>query len=251
MISLIIPTIHHTDLVKHCVNSFINTAHEAYEIIVVDDGSPPPIQQDLAAWAASMNVRFIPKQTNEGFSRTVNLGLQHAGGTYALVANNDIIFHEPGWLQHMMAAMQLSPDVGIVGARLLYPNMTIQHGGVIQGPKGNFDHRYRFQPADHPPAQAVEDAASVTGALMLIRRDVFDRIGLFSEEFFIAYEDVDFCYRARQHGFRVVYCGAACALHYEGFTRGTTRANKNWYWRVKELEARKKFWVKWGGYHIQ
>ena len=248
MISVIVPTIHHTDLVKHCVHSFINTVHELpYEIIVVDDGSPAAIQEELARWAAPLQVQFIAKPHNNGFSHTVNVGIQHAKGQYILLVNNDVIFHEPGWLHHMVATMNSDAAIGIVGARLLYPDMTIQHGGVIPTAKGHFDHRYRRQSADYEPALAVEDMNAVTGALMLIRKQLLDQIGLLSEEFFIAFEDVDLCYRAKMHGFRVVYCGTASAIHAEGYTRGTTKANKNPYWRQKEMEARKKFWVKWGG----
>ncbi|MFW5435438.1 glycosyltransferase family 2 protein [Paenibacillus apiarius] len=248
MISVIVPTIHHTELVKQCIHSFINSVHNLpYELIVVDDGSPPHIQRELADWAAPLNVHLIAKPSNEGFSRSVNLGIQHSQGQFVLLVNNDVVFHEPGWLQHMLLTMHGSADIGIVGARLLYPNLTIQHGGVVPAHKGHFDHRFRGQAADFQPALAVEDMNAVTGALMLVRRQLFDQIGLFSEEFFIAFEDVDFCYRAKQHGVRVIYCGTACALHLEGYTRGTNKHNKNRYWRQKEMEARKKFWMKWGG----
>lgn len=248
MISVIIPTIHHTNLVKQCVHSFVTTVHELpYEIIVVDDGSFSHIQEELDKWAAPLQVQFIAKPHNEGFSRTVNIGIQHAKGDYVLLVNNDVLFHDPDCLHHMVAAMSSADTVGIVGARLLYPDLTIQHGGVIPTAMGHFDHRYRKQPADYPPALAVEDVNAVTGALMLIRKRLFDQIGLLSEEFFIAFEDVDLCYRAKNHGARVVYCGTACAIHAEGYTRGTTKANKHPYWRQKEREARKKFWMKWGG----
>ncbi|MGG0814455.1 glycosyltransferase family 2 protein [Paenibacillus alvei] len=253
MISVIIPTVLHTELVKQCVTSFINTVHQlAYEIIIVDDGSTAWIQQDLQAWSDLLpQVRFIGKTANEGFSKTVNCGIQHAQGDYVLIVNNDVVFFEPGWLQHMLVAMNSSPDIGIVGARLLYPNLTIQHGGVVPTQKGHFDHRYRGQEAHYPPAMLIEDVNAVTGALMLVRKHIFSQIGLLSEEFFIAFEDIDLCYRAKQHGIRVIYCGTASAIHVEGATRGTTKANKNPYWRQKEMEARKKFWIKWGGKIIQ
>lgn len=253
MISVIIPTIHQTDLVKRCVHSFIHTVQGLpYEIIVVDDGSSPPIQEELASWAVSTpQVQFIPKPSNQGFSRTVNMGIQQAKGDNVLLVNNDVFFHDPKWIHHMVTAMSAADNIGIVGARLLYPDLTIQHAGVVHVCKGNFDHRYRRLPADYPPALAVEDVNAVTGALMLIRKQLFDQIGLLSEEFFIAFEDVDFCYRAKQHKARVIYCGTACAIHMEGYTRGTTKANKNMYWRRKEMEARRKFLLKWGGRTIQ
>lgn len=262
MISVIIPTIHHTDLVKRCIQSFIDTVDGIpYEIIIVDDGSPPHIQEELANWTAStfikselanwaastMQVQFIPKLHNEGFSRTVNIGIQHAEGDSVLLVNNDVFFHEPEWLNHMITTMYSEDNIGIVGARLLYPNMKIQHGGIVRKKGGDFNHRYRGLPANHPPALVVEDVHAVTGALMLIRRQLLDQIGLLSEEFFIAFEDVDLCYRTKQHKTRVVYCGTTCAIHAEGYTRGNSKKNKNPYWRRKEIEAKRKFWKKWRG----
>jgi GT2 family glycosyltransferase len=192
-------------------------------------------------------VRCILKPSNSGFSATVNAGIREAQGAYILLVNNDIVFHEPGWLGHMTQSIQQAPNIAIVGARLLYSNQTIQHGGVFYSGRGNFDHRYRFLPANHPPALIVEDVNAVTGALLLIRKDLFQDVGLLSEAYYIAYEDIDLCYRAKQKGWRIIYCGAASAIHLEGQTRGTTPANKNPFWRKKEMEAKMTFWSKWMG----
>lgn len=248
MISVIIPTVNQVDLVKQCVSSFMETTPDIpYEIIVVDDGSSPEVQQSLMEWADNLRIQFISKPANEGFSRTVNRGISEARGEFMLLANNDIIFHESGWLNRMLEAMNAEDKVGIAGARLLYPNRTIQHGGVFPTRNLYFNHRYRGRPADYPPALAVEEVHAVTGALMLIRKEVFADIGLFSEEYFIAFEDIDFCYRSKQQGWKIVYCGLASAIHLEGQTRGTRLSNKNRFWRRKELEARAKFWSKWKG----
>jgi len=248
MISVIIPTVNQVDLVKQCYQSFIQTVSETpYEIIIVDDGSPMHIQQALMEWADSVPIKCILKPSNSGFSAAVNAGIREAQGQCVLLVNNDIVFHEPGWLGHMIQTIQLEPKVGIVGARLLYSNHTIQHGGVFYSGRGNFDHRYRFLPGNHPPALVIEDVNAVTGALMLIRKELFQHIGMLSEEYYIAYEDIDLCYRAKQHGWRIIYCGTASAVHLEGQTRGTTTANKNPFWRRKEMESRAKFWSKWMG----
>ncbi|WP_240967812.1 glycosyltransferase family 2 protein [Paenibacillus aquistagni] len=248
MISAIIPTINHIELVQQCVNSYRATTFDLKsEIIVVDDGSRASVQEALIPWARDNQVHLIANAVNEGFSKAVNAGIQQSSGDYVILINNDIVFQQPGWLNLMIDTMKQDSRIGIVGARLLYANQTIQHGGVVPSLRGNFDHRYRFQPADYPPALAVEDAHAVTGALMLISRALIDEIGPLSERYFIAYEDVDYCYRAKQHGYRVVYCGTAHAVHLEGYTRGTTKLNKNRYWRHKELEARKLFWSTWRG----
>jgi GT2 family glycosyltransferase len=248
MISVIIPTVNQVDLVKQCAASFMETTSGIpSEVIVVDDGSPPDVQNLLTEWANDVRIRFIPKPVNEGFSRSVNRGMEEARGEFVLLANNDIIFHEAGWLNLMLEAMNASQKIGIVGARLLYPNRTIQHAGVFPARNLYFDHRYRGFPAEYPPALAVEEVHAVTGALMLIRKELLADIGLFSEQYFIAFEDVDFCYRAKQNGWKIVYCGKASAIHLEGQTRGTRLSNKNRFWRRKELEARSLFWSKWKG----
>lgn len=248
MISVIIPTIHHIDLVKQCVDSYRRTAFDLQsEIIIVDDGSDPAIQQELARWAEAEQVQFIAKPANEGFSKAVNAGIKASSGQYLLLVNNDIIFHQPGWLNIMVHQLDASPDIGIVGAKLLYPDKRIQHGGVYPTSRGYFDHRYRYMPEDHPPACVTEDVIAVTGALMLFRRSMLDTIGHLSEHYFIAFEDIDLCYRARKHGWRIVYCGDACAIHLEGYTRGTTSQNKHPYYYRKEREARQKFWSIWKG----
>lgn len=246
MISIVIPTINHVDLVKQCATSIINSVTRTpFEIIVVDDGSPPPIQQQLKIFAEEVGIVFIPKPANEGFSCTVNIGISAARGEHVILVNNDIIFHMSGWLENMLEVLESDPTIGIVGARLLYPDQTIQHAGVFPANNRFFEHRFRGFPADYPPALAVENFHAVTGALMLINRKLIEEIGPFSEEYFIAFEDIDFCYRAKQQGWRIVYCGTATAIHLEGKTRGTRLSNKNRFWRAKELEARRKFWTKW------
>lgn len=248
MISVVIPTVNQIDLVKQCVHSFMRTVSEApYEMIIVDDGSPSHIQQPLVEWANSISAKCILKPTNSGFSATVNAGIREAQGKYILLVNNDIVFHEPGWLGHMMQSIQQAPNIAIVGARLLYSNQTIQHGGVYHAGRGNFNHRYRFFPANHPPALVIEDINAVTGALMLIRKELFEDIGMLSEDYYLAYEDIDLCYRTKQKGWRIVYCGTASAIHLEGQTRGTKLTNKNRLWRQKEIESKKTFWSKWTG----
>lgn len=247
MISVIIPTINHVDLVKQCVHSLRKTVTDIiYEMIVVDDGSPTHIQDQLKGWANVEGVHFIPKPTNGGFSSTVNEGIRKAKGEHFLLINNDIIFQETGWLEKMVKLITSEPRIGIVGARLLYPDQTIQHAGTYPAKNRFFNHRFRGYPADYAPALAVEEFHAVTGALMLIKKEVIEEIGSFSEEFFIAFEDVDFCYRAKQKGWKVMYCGTASAVHLEGKTRGTRLSNKNRIWRRKELEARRLFWQKWG-----
>ncbi|MED3573235.1 glycosyltransferase [Cytobacillus praedii] len=244
IVSCIIPSFNQVDLVKQCANTLkAMTTKTSYEIIVVDDGSAIQIQQQLLEWGSQENIKVILKNQNEGFSCTVNQGIRHARGKHIVLVNNDIIFHQPEWLEKMLNTMQSSPEIGVVGARLLYPNQTIQHGGM----NADLYHRYVGLPADYAPALAIDDVHAVTGALLLIKQDVIADLGLFSEDFFTGFEDVEYCFRARLRGLRVVYCGSAAAIHLEGQTRGGHQ--KINFYKQKDFEARKQFDLKWRGYY--
>lgn len=245
--SIIIPTYRQVELVRQCVRSIELTAGDVpYEIVIVDDGSPPDVQQGLET-LVSGRVRLINKADNTGYSSTVNTGIAASNGAYVVTVNSDIVFHEPGWLGRMVRTAEASPNIGIVGARLLYPDGTVQHGGAYPSANRFFDHRYRFMPGDYEPAQAVEDVDAVTGALMLVKRELIDQIGPFSEEYYIAFEDMDMCYRAKSRGWRVIYCGEAAATHLEGKTRGTDFATKSPFLLEKEEQSKQTFWSKWSG----
>ena len=113
--------------------------------------------------------------------------------------------------------------MGIVGAQLLYPDGRIQFGGTVRNRDAPewFDHRYRFKPGDWGPAAQTSPALAVTGACMYVRREVIERVGLLDERYPMAYEDVDWCLRAWQAGYRVRYFPIARLVHHESVTRGT------------------------------
>ncbi len=166
------------------------------------------------------------------FSRQVNRGMALANGEAILLLNNDIEVIEPDWLAEMVECLAF-PDVGIVGARLLYPGGDIQHAGVVVGLGGLAGHWYVNRPADFPGPMgrlAVRSTASaVTGACMLITRACLDAVGPFDEaDFAVAYNDVDFCLRARAAGFRALYTPFATLIHNESATRGPDDRGPNW-----------------------
>ncbi|MCL6591660.1 MAG: glycosyltransferase family 2 protein [Firmicutes bacterium] len=239
MISFIIPTINQVELVKKCVTSLIEsdpTIHP-YEIIVVDDGSPPEIQSALAG--ALKNCKVLTRPVNAGFSATVNYGAAHSRGNYLCLVNNDVTFIQKNWLDLMLADARRA-RVGLVGPRLLYPDGRIQHGGIIHLPQGGFDHEYRGQPGDFYPALRSREVLGVTGALMLANRRLWGILGGMDERFFIGMEDIDFSLRAWEKGFRIFYTGAAVAVHPEGVTRWN-----NPYWHTKAAESGIRFAQKW------
>lgn len=248
LVSIIIPTVRQWTLVRNCLESLRRqTIWRELEIIVVDDGSAAAVQQELTEITRDFNARLILKETNTGFASTVNLGVANACGHFLCLVNNDICFSDPSWLKRMMETIHRN-RVGVVGAKLIYPDGRIQHGGVCYLPNQQvFEHRFRFKPAKYPSSQNVEEVLAVTGALMLIRREVWESLNGMAEEFFIAYEDVDFCLRARKMGWRIYYNGQAVAIHAEGATRGSTPDNKDPEWYKKELSGYMIFRKKWFG----
>jgi GT2 family glycosyltransferase len=199
-------------LTRAAVNSFFQCT-PGVRLIAIDDGSP----NREAIEALSKKVPVITKP-NEGFAKTVNVGLRTAleNDEGALLINADIHFIERRWAEWMC-----NTDADIVGAKLLYPNHgLVQHAGIYYSAYTRlFSHIGRFAPADTPELN-VERECPVTGALQLIKHSALEKLGLYDEGFQFGFEDVDYCIRAKQAGLKVVYQPKAIALHHESAFRG-------------------------------
>jgi GT2 family glycosyltransferase len=213
------------ELLGEAVETFLATTVGA-DLLVVDDGSPAHDLYDAVSkrWTSS-DVEFVKKDTNEGFSRTVNVGLQRAldEGRDAVLINADITFHENDWLERMLETENLHSDglAGVAGALLIYPqNGLIQHGGVYFSLlTRQFWHRWQHAPQNLPEAQ-VPTLCPVTGALQLIRHETLETVGLYDEEFRLGWEDMDYCIRTFKAGIECVYNPLVRALHAESVFRG-------------------------------
>lgn len=246
LISVIIPTLNGSELIETCISSLLKTVRGvSYELIVVDDGSRQEEKEKIRHLAAGFGCNLIDLPTRHSYAKAVNAGLKVASGKFILLLNNDVIFRQTGWLSSMLQTVESAWNIGIVGCRLLYPNGTIQHAGgrLLSGER--YDHLYRGQSGTLPKACLTYDVESVTGALLLIKKEVIDDIGLLCEDYPLSYEDVDFCLRARQSGWRVIYCGKAVAIHNEGTTRGRSREEKPDAWYEEELRSHIVFWTRW------
>ena len=157
-----------------------------------------------------------------------------------MLLNADIVARER-WLESLQYCAYAGDDVGIVGAKLLYPDGRIQHAGVQRnlGAPVWFDHRFRFKPANHGPANVTRAVLAVTGACMYVKRELIDAIGVLDERYPMAYEDVDWCLRAWQAGCRVVYSPPATLDHLESVTRGKELGER-------ERASQDAFWERWG-----
>ena len=211
------------ELVARCLVTLRETAPTA-EVLVVDDGSPvPELVEAVEAACGELGVWFDHRPTNEGFSRTVNVGLRiaHENACDAVLVNADIEFTQPGWLDVMRARTDSQGrPAAVVGARLLYPNGLLQHAGVMFSLLGrDWYHRFHLGPSDLPEA-LVACRCPVTAALQLIRLETLASIGIYDESFGLAHEDMDYCLRVFEAGLECIYEPAVVAFHHESLFRG-------------------------------
>ncbi len=217
---------------KDALRTLRETAGEDCNVLVIDDGSP---ERDLVGGLAELckeyDAEFIDKKRNEGFARTVNVGLRRCllDKCDAILVNSDIEF---GMTKDWVGLMQRqrtdddSDYASIVGALLVYPNGLIQHGGIYFSVlTRDFGHRFNFGPQNLPEAQ-VATVCPVTGALQFIRHEALVNVGLYDEEFRMGWEDVDYCVRVWLSGRQCVYQPGIRALHHESFFRGQGRADE-------------------------
>lgn len=207
-------------------------------IVVADDASGP---EHLAALARIEGIEVVRGEQNAGFAANVNRGISAADpGDDVVVLNSDVIPRK-GWLACLQYEAWRGANVGIVGGKLLYPDGRIQFGGTIRNPDAPewFDHRYRFREARYGPANTPGPVLAVTGACMYLKRPAIERIGLLDEGYPMGYEDVDYCLRAWQAGFRVLYAPEAELYHLESATRGTRVGDR-------ERVSQRRFWERWG-----
>lgn len=195
------------------------------EVMFVDDGSPDQGLVDLLekTLVEDSLATVFRKDKNTGFSSTVNIGLKRCleEKRDAILCNADIEFVENGWLERLLITHDTKGNpAAVVGCLLLYPNGLIQHAGVYASfLDRSFDHRMRFAPGSLPEAHEPK-VCPVTGALQLIRYSTLERVGVYDENFRMAFEDVDYCLRVFDAGLECVYQPGVMAVHHESLFRG-------------------------------
>lgn len=232
-ISIIIPNKDSHTLISTLLKGiYEGTNYANLEVIVVDNGTTDPATIELYQEYASRHptFQFHIKPAPFNFSRAINEGMVHASGEHFLLLNNDVEIISPDWLGEMVQCLNYD-DVGIVGAKLLYPDRRIQHAGVIVGFGGLAGHWYLNKPETFGgPMNRLHlrsSMACVTGAVMLITRKCAEEIGLWDEEnFAVAYNDVDYCCRAYKAGYRIVWTPFACMIHHESVSRGSDKSGE-------------------------
>lgn len=226
-VSIIIPFRDEPRMLATCISTMRrDPGYDNIEFILVDNNSELPETQALLDRLAE-DEDVIVARYGEPFnwSAVNNFGVTHATGEVLLFSNNDIEAHQPGWLSAMLGHA-MRAEVGVVGAKLLYPDGTIQHAGVVIGLGGIAGHILRGLPGDRPgynsTSISTRDCSVVTGACMMTRREIFEQVGGFGEELAVAFNDVDFCLKVRRQGYLVVYTPLAELIHHESRSRGHT-----------------------------
>ncbi|RZI66852.1 MAG: glycosyltransferase family 2 protein, partial [Variovorax sp.] len=229
-VTLIIPTRNALGLLRQCVESIVAlTRYPDYEILLVDNGSD---DQEALAWLAAAGeqpgIRVLRDDGPFNYSALNNRAVGLARGELVALVNNDIEVISPDWLGEMVS-LALQPGVGPVGAKLLYPDETVQHGGVllgVGGEEGVAGHANKSLPAWQggymDRGLAVQSFSAVTAACLVVRKALYEQVGGLDEvNLKIAYNDIDFCLRLREAGYRAVWTPWAELFHHESATRGS------------------------------
>ncbi|HEF4774386.1 glycosyltransferase [Burkholderia multivorans] len=226
LVSIVIPTRDGVELLRQCVESiFTRSTYPNFEIIIVDNGSVKP---ETLAYFDSLNtrpnVRVLRDDRPFNFSALNNAAVSQSHGEYICLLNNDIEVITPEWLEEMVS-LAARPGNGAIGACLWYPNDTLQHGGVMLGLGGVAGHIHARLPRGafgyFGRAVSTQNLSVVTAACLLIRRSIYDEVHGLDEELAVAFNDVDFCIRVRNAGYRNVWTPYAELYHHESATRGS------------------------------
>jgi GT2 family glycosyltransferase len=224
-VSVIIPFRDQAGLTMSCLDSLERSAgHDITEIVLIDNGSVEPETRALRKQLADRpNIRIIDYPGPFNWAAINNAAAATCTSEMLLFLNNDIEATSEGWLNALVELGQ-RPDVGAVGARLVFPDGKLQHAGVVLGLCGIASHIFVGKPHGVPGYfswdRVVREYSAVTAACMLVRREVFEEVGGFDEAFAVGFNDVDFCIRLGQAGYRILYTPHAELIHYESVSRG-------------------------------
>lgn len=241
-VAIIIPTRDNRSLLETCLGSLINkTAYKNFKIHLVDNDSRD--SDTLAYYQRIRSERKINIHSYEeefNYSQANNLGVAKSDSDLVLLLNDDIEIHDPEWLRELVQ-WAIRPEIGVVGAKLIRANRTIQHAGIIIGLNGFVGHIYLNAPEHYQglfgSLDWYRDYLAVTGACQMMRREVFDQVGGFDEGYKLAFGDIDFCLRVHNLGYRIVYTPFASLYHYEGRSRGYSTPREDILRAYNQMQA--------------
>lgn len=225
LVSVIVPTRDRADLLERCADAVLRrTDYAAIELIIIDNGSQEEATLDLLRFLMrDPRVRILRHPGPFNYAAMNNRAAREACGKVLLLLNNDIDVIRPNWLRELVSHA-VRPEVGAVGAKLLYTDERVQHAGVVLGPGRTVEHQFRFSnrldPGPHGELALTRSVSAVTGACLAVRRSVFFKVGCMNDNLRVTYNDIDLCMRLGDHGYRIVWTPFAELFHRESASRG-------------------------------
>jgi len=251
-VSIIIPTRDNTALLKQTLETiFTNTTYPDFEVIVLNNNS---ISKDFFSLIDAYKEQYkksfscVDASFPFNFSKLMNLGVSLSNGAYILLLNNDMQIIHSDWLTQMVAQAQ-QKNTGAVGVKLLYPDNTIQHAGIILGINNDAAHAFINSPADADGyfncLKTTVNYSALTGACFMLRKELFIEAGGMDEALPVEYNDIDLCLKVSQRGYYNVFLSSVVLYHYESATRGHPfRSTKAWQQHEKDYNTFKNKWSK-------
>ena len=246
LVSILIPNKDQKDTLDQCLKSIeARTDYENYEIIIIENNSTEQETFEYYKQIKNPKIRVIEWKDEFNYSAINNFGVRHAKGEYLLFLNNDIEVINSDWLGEMLSNCQRE-EVGAVGAKLYYPDNTVQHAGVIVGIGGVagsvFVGLKRGYTGYMHRASIQQNLSAVTAACMMVKKSVFEEVGGFEEELKVAFNDIDFCLKIREKGHLIVYDPYVELYHYESKTRGAEDTTEKIRRFQSEIEYMRSHW---------
>lgn len=248
LVSVIIPNKDEKETLQTCLESLKkNTSYQNFEIIIIENNSTTgEIFKYYKELSIDQQIHLLRWGKEFNYSAINNFGVAHARGEYLLFLNNDVKSIEPDWMEEMLGVCQ-RPEVGGVGAKLIYPDNTIQHAGCVIGMGGIAGHMFVDMPADRTgylhKASLLQDMSAVTAACLMMKKEVFEQAGGFTEELAVAFNDVDLCLKVRKNNHLIVYDPYAKLYHMESKTRGAEDSKEKVRRFQTEIEYMRCHWM--------
>lgn len=267
LVSIVIPNKDEVETLKKCLASIEKSSYQNYEVIVVENNSAPEtlefynsiteterLEEGVRCLEGTLSKgqRLCVAVWEEGFnySKLNNFGVKQAKGSYLVLLNNDIELMQQDWLMELLATCQRE-EVGIVGAKLFYPDHTVQHAGVVVGVGGNArgigQNMFMGLPGERGgylhKASLTMDYSAVTAACLMVKRNVYEAVGGFEESLAVAFNDIDFCLKVRKLNKLVVYQPRVMAWHYESKSRGAEDSPEKVERFQREIEYMREHWI--------
>lgn len=249
-VSIIIPNKDHKQDLERCIGSILErSTYDNYEIIVVENNSTSDeIEKYYSQLGKYENIKLIRYTGEFNYSKINNFASKHADGEYLILLNNDTQVLTVNWIEELLMYAQRE-DVGAVGAKLLYPDKTIQHAGVVIGlgahrTAGHTHYGKAYENLGYMGRLCyTQDVSAVTGACLMVRKELFEELGGLDESFEISLNDVDFCLRLREKGLLNIFTPFAELYHYESISRGLDNEGQKAMRYNKESELFREKWA--------